>query len=85
MTGRRLCCEEEAIHRGFGGTDCARRRPVWRETIEALEQSDPPGRYHRLAKQNLDRWRSATPNAGGLPAGKGHPDLGSDSGAFRRL
>lgn len=58
MTGRRLCSEEEAIHRGLGGTDCARRRQVLRETIAAFEKSDPPGRYHRLAKQNLDRWRS---------------------------
>jgi hypothetical protein len=58
MTGRRLCSEDEAMHRGFGGIDCARRRQVLRETVAAFEQSDPPGRYHRLAKQNLDRWRS---------------------------
>ncbi len=58
MTGRRLCSEEEAMHRGFGGVDCARRRQVLRETVAAFEQSGPPGRYHRLAKQNLDRWRS---------------------------
>ena len=58
MTGRRLCSEDEAMHRGFGSTDCARRRQVLRETIAAFEQSDPPGRYHRLANQNLDRWRS---------------------------
>ena len=58
MTGRRLCSEEEAVYRGFGGTDCARRRQVLRETIAAFQQSDPPDRYHRLAKRNLDRWRS---------------------------
>lgn len=58
MKGRRLCSEEEAIHRGFGGAECARRRQVLRETIVAFEQSDPPGRYHRLASENLDRWRS---------------------------
>ena len=46
------------MHRGFGGTDCTRRRQVLRETIAAFEQSDPPGRYHRLAQQNLERWRS---------------------------
>lgn len=46
------------MHRGFGGIDCARRRQVLRETLAAFEQSDPPGRYHVLAKQNLDRWRS---------------------------
>ena len=57
MNGRRLCSEEEAMHRGFGGTDCARRRQVLRETIAAFEQSDPPDRYYRFAKQNLDRWR----------------------------
>jgi hypothetical protein len=58
MTGRRLCPDEEAMHRGFGGTDCARRRQVLRETIAAFEKSDPPGCYHRLAKQNLGRWQS---------------------------
>jgi hypothetical protein len=58
MTGRRLCSEQEAINRGFGGADSVQRRLVLRETIAAFEQSDPPGRYHRLAKQNLDRWRS---------------------------
>jgi len=58
MTGRRLCSEEEAIQRGFGGTDCARRRQVLRETVAAFKESDPPGRYYRLANQNLGRWRS---------------------------
>ena len=56
MTGRRLCSEEEAIQRGFSGADCARRRQVLRETIAAFDQSDSSDRYHRLAKDNLDRW-----------------------------
>lgn len=56
MTERSLCSEEEAIRRGFGGADCARRRQVLRETIAAFDQSNPPDRYHRLAKQNLERW-----------------------------
>jgi len=60
MTGRRLCSEEEAIRRGFSGAECARRRQVLRETIAAFEQSDPADRYHRLAKDNLDRWRATS-------------------------
>ena len=58
MIGRRLCSEKEAIQRGFGGTECARRRQVLRETIAAFDQSVPSDRYHCLAKQNLDRWRA---------------------------
>jgi hypothetical protein len=46
------------MHRGYDGADCSRRRQILRETIEAFEKSDPPGRYHRLAEQNLQRWRS---------------------------
>src|SRR5215211_2473951 len=64
MAGRRLCSEEEAIHRGFGGTDSARRREVLRETLAAFEQADPPNRYHRLAEQNLRRWRAESAIAG---------------------
>jgi hypothetical protein len=58
MVGRYLCSEEEAIRRGFRGGDCARRRQVLRETIDAFNQSDPSDRYHRLAQENLDRWRA---------------------------
>jgi len=57
MIGRPLCSDEEAIRRGFGDRDCARRRQVLRETITALEEADPSDSYHRLAKANLDRWR----------------------------
>ncbi len=66
MTGRNLCSEEEAIRRGFGGADCSRRRRVLLETISAFDESDPADRYHRLAKQNLERWRvsSGTPAPG---------------------
>jgi hypothetical protein len=56
MTGRRSCSEEEAIQRGFGGADCARRRQVLRETIAAFDHSDPSDRHQRLAKDNLRRW-----------------------------
>jgi len=31
-----------------------------RETIAAFDQSDPPDRYHRLAQQNLERWRASS-------------------------
>jgi hypothetical protein len=58
MVGRRLCSEEEAMYRGFGSPDCARRRHVLRETIAAFNEADPPDRYHRLAQMNLNRWRS---------------------------
>ena len=58
MAGRRLCSDDEAIRRGFGGVDCARRRQVLRETIDCFERADPPDRYHQLAMQNLDRWRA---------------------------
>jgi len=57
MAGRRLCSDEEAILRGFGGEDSARRRAVLRETIAAFESADPPDRFHRHAGQNLARWR----------------------------
>lgn len=40
MAGRRLCSGEDAIERGFGGADSARRREVLRETIAAFDQSD---------------------------------------------
>src|SRR5574341_1203418 len=58
MAGRRLCSEKESAHRGFGGADSARRRSVLHETIATFERADPPDRYHRLAKQNLERWRA---------------------------
>jgi hypothetical protein len=58
MAGRRPCSDEEAAHRGFGGAESAHRRRVLHETIATFEQADPPDRYHRLAKRNLDRWRA---------------------------
>jgi Uncharacterized protein conserved in bacteria (DUF2263) len=60
MPGRRLCSEAEAVQRGFDGPHAARRRRVLRETLAAFEKADPPDRYHRLAAQNLDRWRVAS-------------------------
>ncbi|HBZ68779.1 MAG TPA: hypothetical protein DEP35_03120 [Deltaproteobacteria bacterium] len=57
MAGRPLCSEAEAVRRGFGGSDSARRRRVLQETIEAFEQSDPLDRYYRVAARNLERWR----------------------------
>lgn len=58
MAGRGLCSDEEAVARGFAAQDCARRRQVLRETIDAFETAGPSNRYHRLAKQNLDRWHA---------------------------
>lgn len=66
MAGRHLCSEEEATRRGFGGADCARRREVLKETIAAFGECDPPDRYHRLASENLERWRRQN---GGSEAG----------------
>ncbi len=58
MPGRKLCTDAEAESRGFWGAEAARRRTVLRETIEAFELADPPDHYHRLADENLTRWRS---------------------------
>ena len=56
MVGRPLCTDRQAADRGFGGTEAARRRVVFRETIDAFQRADPPDRFHRLAAQNLTRW-----------------------------
>lgn len=60
MPGRSLCSEEEAIRRGFGGAEPARRREILCETLAAFNQCDTTDYYHRLAKQNLERWRAET-------------------------
>ena len=66
MPGRMLCNDEEAEARGFVGHECARRRTVLRETIDAFERSDPANLYPRLALDNLERWReqSVGPHSG---------------------
>ena len=61
MVGRRMCSEQEAIYRGFGGAEAARRRDVLRETIAAFDQLDPTDHFHHLAQDNLDRWRAQSP------------------------
>lgn len=61
--GRALCTDDEAIRRGFRGAECARRRQVLRETITAFSEADPPDRYHRLAAENLHRWRAESTRA----------------------
>lgn len=63
MAGRRLCSDQEAIARGFGGPDSAQRRQVLRETIEAFARADPPDRHHLLALQNLERWKTRSNRA----------------------
>jgi hypothetical protein len=67
MVGRCLLSEEEAVRRGWGRSDCARRREVLRETIAAFHQANPPERYRELAKRNLERWkeRSSAADSGG--------------------
>ena len=65
MPGRPLCSNDEAEARGFVGNQCARRRAVLRETLDAFGRADPADAYHRLALSNLERWRaSAEPHAG---------------------
>lgn len=44
---------------GFGSPESGRRREILRETLEAFESADPSDRYHRLAAENLARWRAA--------------------------
>ncbi|HMB70054.1 MAG TPA: poly(ADP-ribose) glycohydrolase domain-containing protein [bacterium] len=56
--GRALCTEAEAAERGFGDPASACRRRILRETLRAFEDADPPDRYHRLARENLRRWRA---------------------------
>jgi hypothetical protein len=58
MAGRALCSDDEAETRGFAGPQCARRRGVLRETIEAFKRSNPADAFHRLAHGNLVRWRT---------------------------
>ena len=58
MVGRPLCSEQEAIQRGFGSPEDARRRAVLRETIAAFEEAEPPDLFHRHAARNLERWRA---------------------------
>jgi hypothetical protein len=57
VSGRPLFSEEEAINRGFIDLDCARRRQVLCETINAFQLAGSFDHYHTLAKQNLNRWQ----------------------------
>ncbi len=81
MPGRTLCSDEEAEARGFVGHECARRRAVLRETIDAFQRSDPADRYHRLARSNLDRWRE---QSGGSHSGLRVEVLPGDWGEVTR-
>ena len=54
--GRSPCTEAEAIRRGFGGRDCARRRQVMVETLRVLLTASPPDHFHQLARDNHARW-----------------------------
>ncbi len=63
MTGRRLLSNEEAIQRGFKGSDFARRREILGETIAALKQANRYNYFHCLANENLERWRTTAETA----------------------
>jgi len=67
MPGRPLPSETDVADRSpwFGGPEAARRRLVLRETVDAFLRADPPDRYHRLAADNLARWRSVSKRPGG--------------------
>ena len=56
LVGRRPCTEAEAIRRGFGGRESARRRQVLDETLRAFLTADPPDHFHQLASDNHARW-----------------------------
>lgn len=58
MPGRHLCSDEEAAARGFGDSGSRRRRRVLQETLAAFNRCDPSDRYHRIAAENLARWRA---------------------------
>lgn len=83
MDGRRLCTEQEAIKRGFASRKAARMRQILRETLAAFERAEPADRYHRLANENLDRWRAGRgdPGARSTPRIEIHP---SDWGDLTR-
>ena len=57
--GRSPCTEAEAIRRGFGGRDSARRRQVLAETLRVFLAANPPEHFHQLARENHERWASA--------------------------
>ena len=67
MPGRPLLSETDVADRSpwFVGPDMARRRLVLRETVDAFLRADPSDRYHRLAADNLARWRSMSERPGG--------------------
>ena len=54
--GRRPCSESEAVRRGYGGRDSARRRQVLAETLRVFLTANPPDYFHRLARENHERW-----------------------------
>lgn len=64
MPGRRLCSEEEALNRGFKGDECARRRSVLRETLEAFQHAHPYDKYHAQAARNLAMWQERVGETG---------------------
>lgn len=56
QVGRRPCTEAEAVRRGFGGRESARRRQVLTETLRAFLTANPPDHFHQLARKNHARW-----------------------------
>jgi len=85
VVGRRLCSDAEAAARGFGGHEAARRRAVLRETVEAFQHVQPSDFYHRVAAENLERWRSEScPQESGLDIAVYRQDWGEVTRALTR-
>ena len=68
LVGRRPCTEAEAIRRGFGGSESARRREVLAETLQTFLTASPPDQSHRLACKNHAHWASHD-QTGRVPTG----------------
>jgi hypothetical protein len=58
VPGRKIPSEAEMSTSGYGGVDMARRRAVLRETLNKLVSAKPPNLFHKLADENLARWRA---------------------------
>lgn len=61
MVGRSFLTDEALARRGYMRPEMIRRREVLRETLDTFARVEPRDRFHRLADENLARWRSAAP------------------------
>jgi hypothetical protein len=61
MVGRSFLTDEALARRGYMRPEMTRRREVLRETLDTFARVEPRDRFHRLADENLARWRSEAP------------------------